>query len=381
MKIVVAPQSFKGSLAAREVAEAIERGIRRVVPRADIFVLPMADGGEGTVDALVYSTGGRFMKCEVTGPLGDKVEANWGILGDGATAVLEMAAASGLILVAPEKRNPLVATTYGTGQLIKAALDADCRRLIIGIGGSATNDGGAGMAQALGAQLTDSDGRELAPGGAALARLNHIDVSGMDSRIKECRITIASDVTNTLCGTEGASWVYGPQKGATEDMCRQLDKALENYAAVIRKDLGIDIMDMPGAGAAGGLGAGLAVFLGAELVPGIDIVSEAAGLAEHLKGATLVFTGEGRLDSQTMFGKAVAGVTARAKEAGVPVVALTGGIAGDMSYLYEQGISSILCIAPGPISVEESQGKASQLITDTAERAMRLIMINPVNQP
>jgi len=381
MKIVVAPQSFKGSLAAREVAEAIERGIRRVVPRADILVLPMADGGEGTVDALVYSTGGRFMKCEVTGPLGDKVEANWGILGDGATAVLEMAAASGLILVAPEKRNPLVATTYGTGQLIKAALDADCRRLIIGIGGSATNDGGAGMAQALGAQLTDSDGRELAPGGAALARLNHIDVSGMDSRIKECRITIASDVTNTLCGTEGASWVYGPQKGATEDMCRQLDKALENYAAVIRKDLGIDIMDMPGAGAAGGLGAGLAVFLGAELVPGIDIVSEAAGLAEHLKGATLAFTGEGRLDSQTMFGKAVAGVTARAKEAGVPVVALTGGIEGDMSYLYEQGISSILCIAPGPISVEESQGKASQLITDTAERAMRLIMINPVNQP
>ncbi len=381
MKIVIAPQSFKGSLAAWEVAESIERGIRRVVPRADILVLPMADGGEGTVDALVFSTGGRFMKCEVTGPLGDKVEANWGILGDGATAVLEMAAASGLILLAPEKRNPLVTTTYGTGEMVRAVLDAGCRRIIIGIGGSATNDGGAGMAQALGAQLTDRDGRELAPGGAALARLNHIDVSGMDSRLKECRITIASDVTNTLCGAEGASWVYGPQKGATEDMCRQLDKALENYAAVIRKDLGIDIMDMPGAGAAGGLGAGLAVFLGAELVPGIDIVSEAVGLAEHLKGATLVFTGEGRLDSQTMFGKAVAGVTARAKEAGVPVVALTGGIEGNMSDLYEQGISSVLCIAPGPISVEESQEKASQLITDTAERAMRLIMINPVNQP
>jgi len=380
MKIVVAPQSFKGSLTAREVAAAIERGIRRVVPHAAVVILPMADGGEGTVDAMVFSTGGRFVACEVTGPLGDKVVANWGILGDGVTAVLEMASASGLILVSPEKRNPLVATTYGTGQMIRAALDAGCRRLIIGIGGSATNDGGAGMAQALGAQLKDHDGLELAQGGAALARLNSIDVTGMDSRLKECRITIASDVTNTLCGAEGASWVYGPQKGATEDMCRQLDKALENYAAVIKKDLGIDIMDMPGAGAAGGLGAGLAAFLGAELVSGIDIVSEAVGLAEHLRGAALVFTGEGRLDSQTMFGKAVAGVTARAKEAGIPVVVLTGGIEGDLADLYEQGIGSVLCIAPGPISVEESQEKASRLITDTAERAMRLIMINPGNQ-
>ena len=380
MKIVVAPQSFKGSLTAREVAEAIGRGIRRILPQADVVMLPMADGGEGTVDALVFSTGGRYMKCGVTGPLVDKVEATWGILGDGETAVLEMAAASGLILVPPKRRNPLITSTYGTGQLIRAALDTGCRRFIIGIGGSATNDGGAGMAQALGAQLTDHEGLEVAPGGAELARLNHIDISGMDSRLKECRITIASDVTNTLCGEEGASWVYGPQKGATEDMCRQLDKALENYAAVINKDLGIDIINMPGAGAAGGLGAGMVAFLGAELVPGIDIVSNAVGLTEHLKGAALVFTGEGRLDSQTMFGKTVAGVSVRAKEAGVPVVVLTGGIEGDLTDLYQQGISSVLCIAPGPISVEESQKRASLLITDTTERAMRLVMISPCNQ-
>jgi len=355
MKIVVAPQSFKGSLSAPEVADAINRGIKQVLPDANIVTLPMADGGEGTVNALIFSTNGRDIYSEVTGPLGNSVIAQWGILGDGITAVVEMAAASGLGLVSQEKLNPLKATTYGTGQLIKAALDAGCRRLIIGIGSSATNDGGAGMAQALGARLTDCDGRELGPGGAELACLDHIDVSGMDSRLKECRITIASDVTNTLCGEEGASWVYGPQKGATEEMCRQLDKSLAHYAEVIREDMGIDIMEMPGAGAAGGLGAGLAAFLGARLVPGIDIVSEAVGLSGHLKGAALAITGEGRIDSQTAFGKTIAGVAVRAKEAGVPVVVLTGGIQGDMAELYKLGISSILSIAPGPITVEESQ--------------------------
>ena len=377
MKIVVAPQSFKGSLSAREVADAIARGIRRVLADAEVVVLPMADGGEGTVDALVFATGGSTMQTEVSGPLGDRVTAAWGILGDGATAVVEMAAASGLVLVPPDRLDPLTATTYGTGELVRAALDSGCHRLIIGIGGSATNDGGAGMAQALGAKLTDREGSELPPGGAALASLRQIDISGLDSRLTECRITVACDVTNPLCGKEGASWVYGPQKGATEEMCRQLDEALANYASVIKKDLGIDIRDLPGAGAAGGLGAGLVAFSGARLVPGIEIISDAVGLVEHLKGASLVLTGEGRLDTQTTFGKTVAGVAKIAKVLGVPVVVIAGELHGDLKELYRHGIDAALSIAPGPITREESEADAARLITDASERALRLVLINP----
>jgi glycerate kinase len=376
MKIVVAPQSFKGSLNAREVAQAIAEGIKRVLPDIEIILVPMADGGEGTVQALVYSTHGRLMSVEVTGPLGDKVSAEWGILGDGVSAVVEMAAASGITLVPPERLNPLIATTYGTGELIRAALDAGCRKLIIGIGGSATNDGGAGMAQALGARLLDEKDEELPWGGAALAGLKHIDVSGLDSRLTECEVTVASDVTNPLVGPEGASRVYGPQKGATEEMCRQLDEALTNYARVIKNDLGIDVIDMPGAGAAGGLGAGLVAFLGARLMSGIDIVSQAVGLTDHLKGAALVFTGEGRMDAQTLFGKTTAGVTARAKELQVPVVAVVGELAGDYREVYQHGIDTVLSITPGPISLEKSMTNARALIADTAERAVRLIMIS-----
>jgi len=377
MKIVVAPQSFKGSLSAREVADAIVSGIRRVLADAEVVVLPMADGGEGTVDALVFATGGRTMQTEVSGPLGDRVIAAWGILGDGATAVVEMAAASGLVLVPADRLDPLTATTYGTGELVRAALDSGCHRLIIGIGGSATNDGGAGMAQALGAKLTDREGRELPPGGAALASLRQIDISGLDSRLAESQVTVACDVTNPLCGKEGASWVYGPQKGATEAMCRQLDEALANYASVIKKDLGIDIRDMPGAGAAGGLGAGLVAFAGARLVPGIEIVSDAVGLVEHLKGASLVLTGEGRLDTQTTFGKTVAGVAKHAKVLGVPVVVIAGELHGDLKELYRYGIDAALSIAPGPITREESEADAARLISDVAERALRLVLINP----
>ena len=377
MKIVVAPQSFKGSLSAREVADAIARGIRHVLADAEVVVLPMADGGEGTVDALVFATGGRTMQTEVSGPLGDRVTAAWGILGDGATAVVEMAAASGLVLVPPDRMDPLTATTYGTGELVRAALDSGCHRLIIGIGGSATNDGGAGMAQALGAKLTDREGSELPPGGAALASLRQIDISGLDSRLTECRITVACDVTNPLCGKEGASWVYGPQKGATEEMCRQLDEALANYASVIKKDLGIDIRDLPGAGAAGGLGAGLVAFPGARLVPGIEIVSDAVGLVEHLKGASLVLTGEGRLDTQTTFGKTVAGVAKIAKVLGVPVVVIAGELHGDLKELYRHGIDAALSIAPGPITREESEADAARLIADASERTLRLVLINP----
>ena len=375
MKIVVAPQSFKGSLNAEQVAQAIAEGIKRVLPAIETILVPLADGGEGTVQALVYSTHGQIMSVEVTGSLGEKVSAEWGLLGDGVSAVVEMASASGITLVPPEKLNPLVATTYGTGELIRAALDAGCRKLIVGIGGSATNDGGVGMAQALGARFLDDKGKELPWGGAALARLKQIDVSGLDSRLAECEVIAASDVTNPLVGPEGASRVYGAQKGATGQMCQQLDEALTNYARVIKKDLGIDVIDMPGAGAAGGLGAGLVAFLGARLMSGIEIISQAVGLTDHLKGAALVFTGEGRMDAQTLFGKTTAGVASRAKELQVPVVAIVGELAGDYHEVYRQGIDAVLSITPGPISLEKSMASASVLIADTAERAMRLIMI------
>jgi len=335
----------------------------------------MADGGEGTVEALTYGTHGQIMATEVTGPLGEKVTAKWGILGDGISAVVEMTAASGITLVPPEKLDPLVATTYGTGELIRAALNAGCRRLIIGIGGSATNDGGAGMVQALGARLLDEGGKELPWGGAALAKLSRIDISGLDRRLGECQVITACDVTNPLCGEQGASRVYGPQKGATEEMCRQLDEALANYAEVIKRDLGIDIMGMPGAGAAGGLGAGLIAFLGAKLMSGIEIISVGVGLTDYLKEASLVFTGEGRIDTQTLFGKTVAGVAAKAKVFRIPVVAIVGEIAGDYKEFYQYGIDAALSIAPGPISLRKSMANAEKLIADAAERALRLILI------
>ncbi|UCB42158.1 MAG: glycerate kinase [Dehalococcoidales bacterium] len=375
MKIVIAPQGFKGSLSAREVADAMARGIQHVLVNASMVLVPMADGGEGTVDALVSATRGRFITSEVTGPLGEKVVATWGILGDKSTAIIEMAAASGITLVPPDILNPMIATTYGTGELIRAALDEGCRKLIIGIGGSATNDGGAGMAQALGVRFLDDGGNELPRGGAALDRLKQIDVSGLDTRLAVCKVTVACDVTNPLCGVQGASLVYGPQKGATKDMCQQLDKALANYATVIKQELGIDITDMPGGGAAGGLGAGLVAFLSAELMPGIDIICEATRLSRHLEGAALVFTGEGRIDTQTIFGKTVTGVAARAKVSGVPVVAIAGELAITNEELNQYGIDAALSISPGPISLEESSTNASGLITNTTERALRLILI------
>jgi glycerate kinase len=381
MKVVIAPQSFKGSLSAREVANAMASGIRRVVSDVELVKLPMADGGEGTVDALVSATGGTFRHNEVTGPLGDKVTARWGILGEGTTAVIEMAAASGITLVPPDMLDPMVATTYGTGELIRAALEAGCRHLIIGIGGSATNDGGAGMAQALGIRLLDNEEKELLPGGAELSRLSRIDISGLDKRLSSCKLTAAIDVTNPLYGEQGASLIYGPQKGATDEMCRHLDKALEHYAAVIRHDLGIEVGDMPGAGAAGGLGAGLVAFLGARLEPGIDIVCEAVKLSEHLKGADLVFTGEGRIDAQTMFGKTVAGVSARAKALGVPVIVIAGEVSLSNEGLTRYGINTVMSLVSDSISPEESIAKAGQLITEAAERALRLVIDSSSTSP
>lgn len=375
MKIVIAPQSFKGSLSAQEVAQAIAKGIKRVVADAETIMVPMADGGEGTVEALTYGSHGQIVATEVTGPLGEKATAKWGILGDRVSAVVEMAAASGITLVPLEKLNPLVATTYGTGELIQAALNAGCRKLIIGIGGSATNDGGAGMVQALGAKLLDEGGKQLPWGGAALAKLSRIDISGLDGRLAECEVITACDVTNPLCGEQGASRVYGPQKGATEEMCQQLDEALTNYADVIKRDLGINVMGIPGAGAAGGLGAGLIAFLGAKLISGIEIVSEVVGLIDYLKEASLVFTGEGRIDTQTLFGKTVAGVAAKAKTFNIPVVAIVGEVAGDYKEFYQHGIDAVLSIAPGPISLKKCMANAEKLIADAAERALRLILI------
>jgi glycerate kinase len=349
-------------------------GIKRVLPDAETVAVPMADGGEGTVEALVDATCGQIITMDVTGPLGESITAKWGILGDGVTGIIEAAAASGITLVPPGKLNPLITTTYGTGELIWAALNAGCRKLIVGIGDTATNDGGAGMAQALGVRLLDNRGKELPWGGAALARLDRIDVSGLDHRLAECQVVAACDVTNPLCGESGASVVYGPQKGASEEMCRRLDEALSHYAGVIKADLDIEVMDLPGAGAAGGLGAGLVAFLGAELLPGTDIVIESVGLVGHLGDASLVFTGEGRIDGQTLFGKTVSGVVAKAKALRIPTVAIVGEVAAG-SDVYRGGIDAVLSIAPGPISLEQSVADAASLITDAAERAMRLILI------
>ena len=377
MKIVIAPQGFKGNLTALEVARAIEAGVKRIVPDALTILKPMADGGEGTVQALVDATGGEIITTEVTGPLGEPVNAHWGILNDRVTAVIEMAAASGLPLVPPEKRNPLTTTTYGTGELILAALAKGCRKLIIGIGGSATNDGGAGMAQALGARFLDAKGKELAPGGAALADLEHIDVTNLDPRLVGFEVTLACDVNNPLCGPRGASAIYGPQKGATPELVEQLDAALAHYADVVRKDLGADVRNVAGAGAAGGLGMGLMVFLKARLIPGIDVVIEATNLVADLTGADLVFTAEGRIDCQSAMGKVLTGVALKAKEFGSPVIALAGEVADDCRVVYEQGIDAVLSIAPGPISLDQSMAVADKLIADTAECAMRLFMCRP----
>ena len=374
MKIVIAPQGFKGNLSALQVAQAIVSGIKRVLPDAVTTIKPMADGGEGTVQALVDATGGKIMTKEVTGPLGGRVTAHWGLLSDKVTGVIEMAAASGLPLVPPEKRNPLVTTTYGTGELILVALESGCRKLIIGIGGSATNDGGAGMAQALGAKLVDSKGAALPFGGAALADLERIDVATLDARLANSEVLIASDVTNPLCGAQGASAVYGPQKGATPQMVAQLDAALAHYAVVIQRDLGVEVKNVPGAGAAGGLGAGLIAFLRAKVIPGIDVVIQTSGLVDNLKDADLVFTAEGKIDSQTAYGKVPTGVARKAKEFGLPVIAIAGEVADDCRVVYQHGIDAVLSIAPGPISLSQSMTEAERLVTDTAERAIRLFL-------
>ncbi len=364
---VIAPDSFKGSASAREVAQAIADGLRTALPDASYDLVPMADGGEGTVDALVSATGGQIVKVKVTGPLGEPVDSFFGILGNGTTAVIEMAAAAGLALVPPERRNPMVTTTYGVGELIKAALDAGCRRFIIGIGGSATNDGGAGMAQALGVRLLDATGNEIGFGGGALAKLARIDASGLDPRVREAEFLVACDVTNPLTGPNGASAVYGPQKGATPEMVAKLDANLRHYAALIRRDLGVDVETVPGAGAAGGLGAGLMAFCHAQLRRGVELVIEAVRLPERVQRADIVITGEGRLDFQTGFGKVPYGVAQVAKRFGRPVIAITGQLGEGAERCREWGIDACFAITYKPMSELEAMQETLSLLRRTAE--------------
>ncbi|MDI6858783.1 MAG: glycerate kinase [Dehalococcoidia bacterium] len=370
MRFLISPQEFKGSLSAEEAAQAIARGLRRAWPEAELDVAAMADGGPGTVAAVLSAGGGQAQKTVVSDPLGRPVEAVWALLDDGPAAVIEMAAASGLVLLCPEELDPRRTTTYGTGELIGAALDAGCRRLTVGVGGSATNDGGGGMAQALGARLLDEQERDLPPGGAALARLHRIDPSGLDARLADVRVQVATDVTNPLCGDLGASRVYGPQKGATPEAVEELEAALCRYAEIVRRDLGVDIADAPGAGAAGGLGGGLIAFLKAEVRPGGELVAEAIGLRERMKRADVVLTGEGRLDRQTGFGKTVATVARMAKEEKRPVIALVGGIEEDSAAT--EDIDAVLSIISRPMTLAEAMTEAAGLLEDAAARAAAL---------
>jgi glycerate kinase len=380
MKIVIAPDSFKGSLSAKDVSENIKIGIERVYRDVDIQCIPMADGGEGTVQSLVDATKGKIINVLVKGPLLQEVDAFYGILGDGRTAVIEMAAASGLPLVPEDQRNPMITTTYGTGELIKHALDMGCREIIIGIGGSATNDGGVGMATALGVKFLDQEGKDIGHGGGSLSKLHRIDISEMDKRIKDCKIIVACDVDNPLCGPRGATYIFGPQKGAKGDMLEILDNNLEHYAKVIKTNFDIDIKNCPGAGAAGGLGGGLMAFMDAKLQKGIDIVIEAVKLEQYMRGADLVITGEGMMDYQTQYGKTPYGVAKTAKKYNVPVVALVGQIGKNANVLYEMGIDSIFSIVEGVTTLESAIADCARLMQDAAERVMRLYLIAHQNK-
>lgn len=366
MKIVIAPDSFKESLSAMQVAEAIEQGFSEIFPQAEYIKLPMADGGEGTVESMVAATGGERVHVNVTGPLGQPVNGFFGWMGDGETAVIEMAAASGLHLVAPEQRNPLITTSFGSGELILAALNHGARKIILGIGGSATNDGGAGMMQALGAHFHDIDGKELHVGGAALAQLASVDLSQLDARLAQTDILVACDVDNPLCGAKGASAVFGPQKGATPERVKQLDAALQHYGEKIELATGKSVLNVAGAGAAGGMGAALFGLLNARLQPGIEIVTEALKLADAVQGADLVITGEGRIDSQTIHGKTPVGVARVAKRYDIPVIAIAGGMTPDYSVVHQHGLDAVFSVLNRIQTLSEALEGARENVRVTA---------------
>jgi len=367
MRVVIAPQEFKGSMTAVEAASAIRRGVASVYPEALVDMAPVADGGPGTVDAMVHAAGGRTSIARVDGPLGSPVDARWGRIDEGRTAVIEMAAASGLTLLGQDELDPRRASTYGTGQLIRHALDAGVRRILIGVGGSATNDGGAGMAEALGAVFLDDEGQRLPPGGASLAQLAAVDVDLLDARLSEVPMTVLCDVQNPLLGPEGASAVYGPQKGADPVCVAELDRALSSFAAILERDLSAKVADVPGAGAAGGLAAGLIAFCGATLQSGFAAVSDAVNLPERIARANLVITGEGRLDTQSAYGKTVAGVAELAKTANVPCLAIAGLIDGDAEL---PGLIDSEASTPPGMPVEEAMARTGELVPAAVVRLL-----------
>jgi glycerate 2-kinase len=371
MKVVVAPNAYKGTLTASQAAAAITLGVHEVFPDADVVEVPLADGGDGTVEALVDALQGEYRTVSVEGPLGDRVTATYGLIDGGHTAVVELASASGLTLISPERRDPRSASTFGFGQLLEAARQSGASTVIAGIGGSATNDGGAGMAQALGCRLVDAEGRELERGGAQLAQLERIDCSGLDPGWRSVRVRVACDVTNPLTGPRGASAVYGPQKGADPPTVGELDAALARLAAVVERDLGKRIADVPGGGAAGGTGAGLIAFLNAELLPGAPLVADAAGLDAQLRGAQVAFTGEGRVDEQTLYGKAPGEVIKRAQAHGVPVVVLAGSTGPGWEALAKLGVRVVVAQGPDRDAKEEVLEHASRMLSRAAVVACR----------
>ena len=378
MKIVIAPDSFKDSLSAEKVANAIAAGLADALPDAQLVTCPMADGGEGTVEAIVAAGNGQLRRNHVQGPLGEAVEAHWGWLPDSRTAIIEMAEASGLQRVPLSQRDARISSTFGTGELIRAALDAGAQRIILAIGGSATNDAGAGALQALGLGLFDAERQPLAPGGLALSRLAHIELSGLDLRLADVRFEIAADVNNPLCGEHGASAIFGPQKGATPEHVRLLDQALGHFADHCATVLPKDVRDEPGSGAAGGLGFAAKAFFGAEFRAGVEVVAELVGLAEAVKDADLVITGEGRFDAQTLRGKTPFGVARIAQAQGVPVVVLAGTLGEGYQTLYAHGINAAFAVTSGPMSLEDACANAAQLLTDRARDIARLMAIYAV---
>ncbi|HGP0981495.1 TPA: glycerate kinase [Klebsiella aerogenes] len=373
MKIVIAPDSYKESLSALDVATAIETGFREIYPHAEYVKVPVADGGEGTVEAMVAATQGHIVQVSVTGPLGEPVNAFYGLSGDMRCAYIEMAAASGLESVPPTRRNPLLTTSWGTGELIRHALDAGVSQIIIGIGGSATNDGGAGMAQALGAKLLSAGQQQIAPGGGALETLARIDLSELDPRLAGCRIDVACDVTNLLTGPQGASAVFGPQKGATAAMIERLDRGLQHFAQIIDRDLDIDVLSLEGGGAAGGMGAALYAFCGANLRPGIEIVTDALGLADLVADADLVITGEGRIDSQTIHGKVPVGVAKVAKRFNVPVIGIAGSLTADVGVVHQHGLDAVFSVLYSVCTLEEALANAAANVRMTARNVAAVL--------
>ena len=373
MKILIAPDSFKDCLSARGVAAALAKGIRSILPDVDCMLIPMADGGEGTVESVTDATRGKRIALNVMDPLMRETGSFYGITGDGQTAVIEMAAASGIELLKVEERNPWITSTFGTGQLIKDALDRGVRKILLGIGGSATNDGGAGMAQALGVKFSGKTEAVSVQGGGALAELEQVHMEDLDPRIRQTEILVACDVSNPLTGPQGASAVYGPQKGADEEMVQKLDRNLVHMAGLIREHLGKEISEIPGAGAAGGLGAGLMAFLDARLMKGFDMIAGVVGLEERIRGADLVITGEGRMDAQTRFGKTPFGVAQMAQKYGKPVIGVAGSLDEDADILYELGFDLLMPIQEKPGDLEYSLKNGQLLLERTGERMARLL--------